>query len=882
MSTNLDDIEKLNIIFKEILGFPSTSENLQYYEEVQTNFNTYTLGENVLLENIIQKPDFDISGIARTASELGLLEADFYDYSYNPINKSICSIVDDSTGTIRRFTYLILEETPGTANIDSGASWYKLDNSRNNVVENSIQYNYKAYQDSERNNALTFPYKYEVFTQRSIGQSIIALRTLDFGPQGGNWIYNYKNGILFFSDVNNILQKNANGGIYNINATNNRPIISVYKYIGKKSISNLAQDVDGQIKDLYKQTSIFKENFIKIFTYVQNLSHKITDVKDLFNNNINLNTNYSNKSIFSPTSAFTTTSNGVIDLSNSFFNTISPINDNTNILVTVNAVLYCSYENNNRIKIQVWRDLSMIVDTSNIGSINATNGLVVPYSITYLDENINRNLKKYYLKYQLENSSSINQGIINVRTSQSQQEGSSDILLREIRRTPNYIDFINFSNKLLFNTSSITITNNEFIDLSNIFFNTIRPCNNHFILVNINVSLLCGSAYQDNITVQLWNDTTMLLENKNIGSPAATGEFIFPYNITYLDENYDNSTKKYYLKYKLENGSDSITRTLGGIVNIRTPIVSYGSSNIILQEYRNISYNSYNNKSATYTNVVSKTTSTELVDLSNVIFQTINSCNNSNIIVYINVTLICCKEYNETLTIELWRDNTLIMRDNKLGTQIGRSGFLNMPYNVTYLDEKVSNGPKKYYLKYKHDNNISSVSEYGIIDIKTSQIFGSPNILLNEITNSLAISNKQFFDVSYSITKTADLMDLSNSFFNTISLANQANVMVNINVSLLCGYANKEKITIELWRDSTMLTRDIDLGTKIAAGGFIFPYNLTYLDTNVNSGIIKYYLKYKVSRDTNNPIINYGDAGLVNIRTLENSYGSSCFFLRQT
>ena len=31
---NLDDSEKLNIIFKEILGFPSTSENINYYEEL--------------------------------------------------------------------------------------------------------------------------------------------------------------------------------------------------------------------------------------------------------------------------------------------------------------------------------------------------------------------------------------------------------------------------------------------------------------------------------------------------------------------------------------------------------------------------------------------------------------------------------------------------------------------------------------------------------------------------------------------------------------------------------------------------------------------------------------------------------------------------------
>ena len=41
---NIDDSEKLNIIFKEILGFPSTSENISYYEELNTKFNSDFFG----------------------------------------------------------------------------------------------------------------------------------------------------------------------------------------------------------------------------------------------------------------------------------------------------------------------------------------------------------------------------------------------------------------------------------------------------------------------------------------------------------------------------------------------------------------------------------------------------------------------------------------------------------------------------------------------------------------------------------------------------------------------------------------------------------------------------------------------------------------------
>ena len=102
---------------------------------------------------------------------------------------------------------------------------------------------------------------------------------------------------------------------------------------------------------------------------------------------------------------------------------------------------------------------------------------------------------------------------------------------------------------------------------------------------------------------------------------------MFPFNITYLDENYDNSTKKYYLKYYLQNGTQDNIIEKGGIVNITTNSI-IGSSTIILQEYRNIAYT---NKKVNYNNVVSKTSTSDLVDLSNIVFQTINSCNNSNI-----------------------------------------------------------------------------------------------------------------------------------------------------------------------------------------------------------------------------------------------------------
>ena len=862
-SQNIDASEKLNIIFKEILGFPCTSEKINYYEELQTNFNTYTLGENILADNITQYPDFDINGTARSAEELGLTSSDFYNYSYNPLNKSQCSIVDDSTKTVRRFKFLILEQTFGTETSNYGASWFKLDSLRNNVLEDSLQYNYKLYYDIENDNALTFPYLYEVFTERSLRQSFLSLRKLPFGADGGNWIYNYKNGILFFSDFNNLSLQNKEGGIYNIDDYN-KPVISVYKYIGRKNINTSVNNSFNEV------ANYVNNNLIKVLTYAVKLSHKMDTLIQLFNNN----TNYSNKIFFDATSQdFSTNTASLIDLSNSFYNTIIPTRDNTNILVTVNATLYCSYGANERITIQIWRDLSMIIENINIGSVKATDGLTIPYNYTHLDENISSGLKKYFLKYKLEsfnNQNHPNQGIINVRTSQSQ--GSSDILLREIIKMPSFVDF---TNKLLFDSNMVFVTDtSNIIDLSNSFFNVINPCNSNYILVNINATIMCSFGYNENITIQLWRDTTMLVENNNIGSINTTGGFAFPYSITYLDDNHDNGSKKYYLKYKLQKGDNNRN---GGIVNVRTSTINgSGSSNFILQEYRNMSNNNIYTSDISYSIVAAKTTSTNLIDLSNIVYQTIDTCNDSNIIVSINVTLFCSYVYNETITIELWRDNTIIMRDSSLGIINATAGFT-FPYNVTYLDSHVSSGIKKYYLKYKLDNNNSNgLLEQGLINIKTSELYGSPNILLREMSHSSPIYNKIFYDSASFTTTTSDLIDLSDSFFNTITLYNNnANIMININVALLCCFNHNETINIELWRDLTMIMQDSDLGIINGTGGFTIPYNLTYLDTNVNGGTIKYYIKYKLKNNN-----SAKHMGLVNI-SYYNSIGSSSFFLRQ-
>jgi len=230
----MSDTNFLDILIKQSFGFPSTSENKKWHEETAVKYNNYFNGEDLLIDIIPQDPDFDISGIVRTASQIGLNEnEDFVNYNHNSNNKYLCSIVDDSTGTIRRFKQIILEECPELGNDNKGASWFKLDISNNNILTDALQFNYKQYIDNS--NILIQPYLYSVFTQLSLGTSS---PNLPFGEKGGNWFFDLKSGILCFKDFGNFSNGVQIDTSFQINDTNNKPVISFYKYVGKKGINN--------------------------------------------------------------------------------------------------------------------------------------------------------------------------------------------------------------------------------------------------------------------------------------------------------------------------------------------------------------------------------------------------------------------------------------------------------------------------------------------------------------------------------------------------------------------------------------------------------------------------------------------------------------------
>jgi len=289
-----DVIEKVDILIKQSFGFPSTSENKQWYEETAVKYNNYLNGEELLLDVIPQDPDFDISGIVRSASEIGLNNNDFLDYSDNSNNKLLCSIVDDSTGTVRRFKKIILEECPQLGS-DSGASWFKLDSSNNNTLIDAFQFNYKQYIDN--NGILIQPYLYSIFTQLSLATSS---PNLPFGQRGGNWFLDLKSGILFFSDFINFSNGVQSDTNFQINNTNNKPVISFYKYVGRKGISSfIPTSVNTNNYNLLQIASTniatgLSDEIIETTNYsiINDLSLNLTSVKTNSKYKILLNFNY--------------------------------------------------------------------------------------------------------------------------------------------------------------------------------------------------------------------------------------------------------------------------------------------------------------------------------------------------------------------------------------------------------------------------------------------------------------------------------------------------------------------------------------------------------------------------------------------------------------
>jgi hypothetical protein len=399
-----------------------------------------------------------------------------------------------------------------------------------------------------------------------------------------------------------------------------------------------------------------------------------------------------------------------------------------------------------------------------------------------------------------------------------------------------------FNNSIYSNTFETTTTNIQ--DLSNALFNTIDISNNSSILVNLNITLYCSYAMYERISVEFWRDASMLMQSTNLGSVNAAGGIVIPYSLTYLDNSLNAGPKKYYIKYKLEN---NISLVRQGIINLQPG----STSNIVLTEIEIENASNYYNK-VYFANSSYTSTSYEIQDLSSVLYNIID-VSNSNVQIAINVNLYCCYDFNERLTLEVWRDASMISQTKELGT-INATAGLTIPYSFNYLDTNLSDGPKKYYLKYKLEKDPSSNASVsnepqGIVNISTLNSIGTSNILLTNVPKNNSNLTRTGRPANSFLTSTSDLQDLSGQFYNIIEIGVPSAVLVDLNFTLYACYAANERITIQLWRDATMVSQNVNIGTTNATGGSNINYKLDLLDETVSVGSTKYYIKYKLENN---------------------------------
>ena len=207
-NSDLNVAEQVNVLFKSAMGFPSTKESTPWFQETAVKYNNYLNGEELLLDTIPSNP---IWGSNKQPSEVNLDTSDFATGGY---------VRDDTTGTVREYKRVILTATPNS----SDNSYYLLDSNGDNVLADGLQFNTKWSGVGDK------IYPYTLNTQSQISADSNAPDELLQDSTGGNWLFDIKNGVLFFPDYSSSLCNN----------TTNKPVFSFYKYIGKKGISNLS------------------------------------------------------------------------------------------------------------------------------------------------------------------------------------------------------------------------------------------------------------------------------------------------------------------------------------------------------------------------------------------------------------------------------------------------------------------------------------------------------------------------------------------------------------------------------------------------------------------------------------------------------------------
>ena len=167
-----------------------------------------------------------------------------------------------------------------------------------------MQFNFNQYKDSENN--IIQPYCYKLNSEDSL------ITTLPFGNKGGNWNFDVKNGILFFADFDNFSNSSIQiDSVFKINTNTNKPVLTFYKYIGRKGVEllnnqiielqNAINNIDNSnninSNNIINDVSLIKQEILDLSLNIKNiiqedLSKLIYDISDLSLNFNSLTTSF--------------------------------------------------------------------------------------------------------------------------------------------------------------------------------------------------------------------------------------------------------------------------------------------------------------------------------------------------------------------------------------------------------------------------------------------------------------------------------------------------------------------------------------------------------------------------------------------------------------
>jgi hypothetical protein len=206
-TTGFDVNEKVNILFKTAMGFPSTKESTNWFQETNVPYNTYVFGSDILTDDIPANPTY---GAAKTSASVGLTDSDFDTGGF---------VKDSTDGKVRYYHRLILDQCIANNN----DSWHKKNSSGNNVLMDALQFNVQK-------TASNTPYGYVLTNKANVAADNTAPNEILQNAAGGNWFFDIKSGIVFFPD-------NSTPSLGVVDNNTKKPVFSFYKYIGNKGLS---------------------------------------------------------------------------------------------------------------------------------------------------------------------------------------------------------------------------------------------------------------------------------------------------------------------------------------------------------------------------------------------------------------------------------------------------------------------------------------------------------------------------------------------------------------------------------------------------------------------------------------------------------------------